>query len=176
MQAFKNRISDIFSQGIQNVRGKNKMPLIMAFLIGLFDQLSKLAVVYLLNPGETLHIFGNFVRLSYVLNEGAAFGFFSDYTKVLISINILIVLMLFGVILTQPVDSFMLRVITGLLLGGSIGNLIDRVRIGAVVDFIDLGWFPAFNIADSALVIGIGLVIGYALGLFREVNESKHSK
>lgn len=148
------------------------MSLIVAGIIALLDQLSKLAVTYLLNPGETVPILGDFLRLSYVQNEGAAFGFFSGYTEILIIFNILIVCSLIALVFYKPIQSHMMQITTALLLGGSIGNLVDRLRIGAVVDFIDVVWWPAFNIADASLVIGIGLVIGYIMGLYREVNES----
>lgn len=151
------------------------MPILIAVLITFFDQVSKLLVIYLLNPGESVPIFGNFLKLSYILNKGAAFGFFESYTNILIILNIFIVMLLIIFIIFKPIKTLIAGVIVGLLLGGSIGNLIDRIRLGAVIDFIDLTIWPAFNIADSALVIGIGLTIGYMLGLFTNDDERRRA-
>lgn len=152
-----------------------KMSVLIALLIAILDQVSKFLVAYLLNPGESISIFGSFLKLSFILNEGAAFGFFAPYTNILVLLNIFIVILLVLFIIFKPIKTLVAGIIAGLLLGGSIGNLIDRIRFGSVIDFIDLTVWPAFNIADSALVIGIGLTIGYILGLFTDSDEQKRA-
>ena len=116
------------------------------------------AGVLLLDQGIKLFILkGNF---SYTTNTGAGFGILPDTSSVLVWISIFVL----GIILYHhdklaKEDKF-LHFSTALLFGGTLGNLIDRVRLGYVIDFIDLGFWPSFNIADLAITAGaIGLLI-----------------
>lgn len=130
----------------------------------LLDQISKLLVVQLLARKVT--IVPGFLVLRYVGNPGAAFGFFANYTLFL---AVLITLTL-GLATLAGYNKLKAAAVhwqwgAGLLFGGALGNLIDRLRFGHVVDFIDLGFWPVFNIADTAIVLGAVFI---ALGLLKE--------
>ncbi|MDD5289154.1 MAG: signal peptidase II [Dehalococcoidales bacterium] len=125
--------------------------------------------------GETIYQLG-FVRIIHIQNTGSAFGAFQGYSLVLsiVAIAGLILLSWFGVYIYRRYPQFVNvpnRIALGLLLGGDLGNLIDRIRFGRVTDFIDVGFIPVFNVADSAITIGVILVI-YAL-LRETIRESK---
>ncbi len=128
----------------------------------LLDRWTKeLAIEHLLERGvPSRPILGEYIRLTYVENRGAAFGLLQDQTYFFIVVGVIVI----GVIIASyryvPEPSWFLNLCLGLQMGGAIGNLIDRVRDGYVVDFIDLTFWPVFNIADSAICVGVaGLAI-----------------
>jgi signal peptidase II len=110
---------------------------------------------------------GDYLRLTYVENRGAAFGLLQDQTAFFVFVGLLVV----GVIVASyrylPRSGFLLHLALGLQLGGAIGNLVDRIVYGYVVDFVDFGyrsnWWPVFNVADSAIVVGVALLALNAL-------------
>ncbi len=132
-----------------------------SFLIGLIiialDQLSKAWIRANLSLGEALFDWG-FFRVTYVRNMGAAFGIFPDQSFLLTIIALvggaaLVLLSLFSNRLSF-LNTKLNKAVLGLVLGGTLGNLIDRLRFGYVTDFIDFSFWPAFNVADSAITIG----------------------
>lgn len=135
----------------------------LLYLITLLDQATKWWVQHLLRYGERIEIIPGLLDFRYVRNTGAAWGLFADYQPVLILVSLVVLTVLrfqgrrmFG-------DDRWGRVTLGLLAAGICGNLIDRLRLGYVVDFIDFSWrghhFPAFNVADMAITIGVGLYL-----------------
>jgi signal peptidase II len=138
--------------------------LILALVIVWVDQLSKLwvraAFVY---GGEPQAVIPGLFNLSYVRNEGAAWGMLGGQMPILIIVSI-VVLILLAVyrrrILNPTLDH---RIALGLMVGGICGNLIDRVRVGWVTDFLDFHigthHFPSFNVADSAICVAAGLYL-----------------
>jgi signal peptidase II len=110
-------------------------------------------------PGETLPLIPDIFHITYVRNPGAAFGIFAEHTPVFIAVSLLMVgiIILGGHYLSGRY--FLIRLAFALLLGGALGNLSDRLRVGSVIDFIDFRFWPVFNLADIALVIGIVLLI-----------------
>ncbi len=133
--------------------------LIMTLVLFL-DQGTKLLVVTNLAYGESIPILFHIVAITYVHNFGAAFGIFAGQRMVFI----LAVLVIVVVFIKWRKDFLQAGPLAmhggGLLMGGALGNLVDRVRLGYVVDFIQVGWWPVFNIADSAIVIGaVSLVL-----------------
>ena len=118
-----------------------------------------------------------FFRIIHITNTGSAFGAFQGYSLILAVIAVigLFVLSGMGIFIYRKYPRFVNitnRIALGLLLGGDLGNLIDRIRFGGqVTDFIDPGFFPVFNVADSAITIGVILVI-YAI-LREMIRESK---
>jgi len=136
---------------------------LIAIAIVALDQFSKWLVVNSIRPEETRVVISGFFSLVNWRNTGAAWGIFRDYNLVLTAISLLTVL---GLYLFR--HSFQLsrpgpRVALGLIAGGIIGNLIDRIRVGSVIDFLsfyvrEYHW-PAFNVADSAICVGVGLYI-----------------
>lgn len=102
---------------------------------------------------------GGLIRLTHSTNTGTAFSLFQDQTTLLIIASLFAIGFLVYFYRTQALSSRLLRLAIGLQLGGAFGNLIDRVRAGAVVDFIDVGWWPIFNLADSCIVVGITVLL-----------------
>jgi signal peptidase II len=136
---------------------------LIAVTVAALDQFSKWLVVRSISPVETRVVISGFFSLVNWQNTGAAWGILKDYNLVLTVISVLTVaaLCLFrhSLQLHRPGP----RVALGLIAGGIIGNLIDRIRIGSVIDFLffyvgQYHW-PAFNVADSAICVGVGLYI-----------------
>jgi len=152
-----------------------------AILIVIADQLSKKWINGFLPVGQSLPI-TSFLRLTHVNNSGGAFGLFQGQAFLLtivacVGIVILLVYVLFMYRRFPFLSSKVGKLALGLILGGTIGNLIDRVRMGYVTDFIDFGvgmvrW-PSFNIADSAVVIGV-ILFAYSLIFVAEAVKSGH--
>jgi signal peptidase II len=138
---------------------------IVAFVVFL-DQLTKyLAVKYLMLIGS-YPVIKNFFHLTYVENKGAAFGMLQNKTLFFIVITVIVGAVLIYSMIKLPGNS-VYNYTLAMILGGAIGNLIDRVRLGYVVDFIDFKFFPAvFNVADSFIVIG-AIILGYLM-IFKE--------
>mgnify|MGYP001233165680 CR=1 FL=1 len=133
-------------------------PLFILIATVMADQVTKKLVVLTMHLGQSVPSSGLF-RLTYVTNSGSAFGFFSNQTLFLILASFVGIGVLLAFYRTNPINSSLLRLSLGLQLGGAVGNLVDRVRLGYVVDFIDVGAWPVFNLADSAIVVGlIGLL------------------
>ncbi|MBF8303937.1 MAG: lipoprotein signal peptidase [Dehalococcoidia bacterium] len=137
-----------------------------ALLVVAADQLSKLWIRSNLARGESLPEAGAF-RLIYVQNSGAAFGLFQDQSfpltiVALIGVAVLLVFVIFIYHRLPFLDSWLGKPALGLVLGGTIGNLVDRLRLGYITDFIGIGIWPTFNIADSAIVVGV-MLFAYCL-------------
>jgi signal peptidase II len=134
--------------------------LLTALLIIIADQLSKHLITSLMQAGESIPLIEGFLHLTYVLNPGAAFGMLPYQTIFFVIITIVVVIFIVYYYRLLSADHRLLRFSLALLLGGALGNLVDRLRTGYVIDFIDFKiWPPVFNIADSAIVIGIGLFL-----------------
>jgi signal peptidase II len=128
-------------------------------IVLLLDQGSKAAVQMLMYQGESIPIVKKVFHLTYILNPGAAFGFLAHQTNLFIIVTLVLVL---GVLLFYrrlPLERAFLRYGLALIVGGALGNLVDRLRFGRVVDFLDFRIWPVFNLADSAIVIGACLLI-----------------
>jgi signal peptidase II len=140
----------------------------IAAAVVLIDQISKLVVVAWIGPDEVVQrreLAGAWLAFEYVENTGAAFGIMAGRVW-LLSILALIVGLGFVVAFRRELPSSpLLRSSIGLVVGGGLGNLIDRLRLGHVIDFIAVGVWPKFNVADSAITIGLVLL---ALAAFRE--------
>ena len=153
---------------VNSLRGKwqNGVFFFIALLVVVADQLSKIGIRSNLALGESLPETGLF-RLTHVYNTGAAFGLFQGQTFPLTIVAIfgIVVILLFTLLFYHRfplLGSRLGKPALGLILGGTIGNLIDRLRFGGVTDFIDVGIWPAFNIADSAVVVGT-IILAYTL-------------
>lgn len=124
----------------------------------ILDQLSKWAIKAYMEVGESVPLIKGILSLTYVQNQGAAFGMLQGKTTFLLLCSIIVlatvVVMNFRYSLTPA-----WQVLTGLVAGGAAGNLIDRLGFGYVVDFLDLGWWPVFNVADSALCCAVVFIL-----------------
>ncbi|MDW7738724.1 MAG: signal peptidase II [Bacillota bacterium] len=133
---------------------------IIAAVMVLFDQFTKYLITTYMEIGQSIKIIENFLYITYVRNPGAAFGMFPYQTVVFVIITIIVVLFIIFYYRVLAEDHFWLRLGLALQLGGALGNLIDRLREGYVIDFINFTiWPPVFNVADSAIVIGIGIFL-----------------
>jgi signal peptidase II len=100
-----------------------------------------------------------FLRIVHGLNTGSAFGLFSGFTSLLIIASIVGIGVVLYYFQQQKITVIWYRLSIGLVVGGALGNLADRLKDGAVVDFISVGWWPAFNVADSSISVGMVLLI-----------------
>ena len=130
----------------------------VAVVLGI-DQLSKHLIRTNLRLGESWPSEG-LLRLTHGTNTGSAFGLFPNQTAFLIVASVIAIGFLVYFYNTHALPRPLLRFAIGLQLGGAFGNLIDRLSAGAVVDFIDLWWWPIFNVADSSIVVGMVLLVG----------------
>ena len=129
------------------------------------DQFTKALVIKSMVPGESIPIVQNVFHLTYVLNPGAAFGIFSNQRMFLLVTGLVLILATaYFYPLLKKSDTF-LRLGATAILSGAVANLIDRAQTGYVVDFFDFRIWPVFNVADIAIVLGMGFMI-YAV-LFR---------
>jgi|OM-RGC.v1.023445734 signal peptidase II len=131
------------------------LTLITVFLT---DQFSKYLLQLNLLKNESIPVLPPVFYITYIENPGAAFGIMAHKTGFFIAISLLVVA---GTLFfyRQIIKTTLLQLQVGLIVGGSLGNLLDRLRIGQVVDFLDFRIWPVFNIADTAIVIGVGLLI-----------------
>ncbi len=128
------------------------------------DQATKALVRASLERGESWPDPDWPVRMRYVTNTGAAFGILEDQTLFLIVMAFVGLAAIYLYYRYPPFDHSVAAIAIGMMLGGATGNLIDRVRLGEVTDFIDLPSYPAFNVADSSITVGIAIIIlGYVL-------------
>lgn len=130
------------------------------------DQLTKVYIDKTFVLGESRRVITHFFHITYIRNPGAAFGILADSAVRLpffISVSLLAIAGILWYVRRVPADPPWQHLALGLILGGAVGNLIDRVRLGAVIDFLDVHWYnyhwPAFNLADSGICVGVGILL-----------------
>ena len=134
----------------------------------LLDQLVKSVVQQKMQEGLSIPVLPGIFHITYILNPGAAFGLFEEQQWLFILVAVLLVAgvaVLFRQLLQQPP---IMRLGAALLVGGALGNLIDRIRLGKVVDFLDFRIWPIFTVADIAICVGVGLIL---LAMFKEQGD-----
>lgn len=133
----------------------------IACIVTVLDQLVKWIVVSHMEWGESIPLIPNVFHLTYILNPGAAFGILA-YQRWFF---LLIVLILFGAFFAFrkriPKEPVYFPAAIGMLLGGALGNAIDRVRLSGVIDFFDFRIWPIFNVADIFICVGVALIVFY---------------
>ena len=138
-------------------------PLSLLLIIFFLDQLTKAIVVKTLPLNTPQPLIGTFFQFTYIRNPNAAFGISLGDRVPLLPFAIIAILILIFIFFRTHHENRHERLAIGFILGGALGNLMDRIRFGEVVDFIDVGFhrfrWPVFNIADSAVTIGIILLI-----------------
>jgi signal peptidase II len=150
--------------------GNDLVFFVISGLVVTLDQVTKHLVRAKLALGESVPDEGPF-RITYVTNTGAAFGILQGQTLFLMVTTFLGLAAILLYFLYPPMEHGVLRLALGLQLGGAVGNLADRVRLGKVTDFIDVGPWPAFNVADSSIVVGVAIIVGFFL-----LAESQHQR
>jgi signal peptidase II len=139
-----------------------------ALVVVVLDQITKAAIVGAFARGEQVSVLGKVLRIGHAQNTGAVFGIMKGAGRFFTIFSIVAAVVLVAAILLARRVPARVRVGLGLVLGGALGNLIDRLRLGAVVDFIDIGvsdgirW-PSFNVADLAITAGIVLLLAASL-------------
>lgn len=140
-------------------------------MVLIFDQVSKYIVQHNMTELESIPLIKDVFHLTYVLNPGAAFGMLPYKTLFFTVIALIMLLVIYFFYRRVPVEQIANRVALGLLAGGALGNLIDRLRFGKVVDFLDFRIFFVFNVADTCITLGVGILL---LGMvIQEVRERK---
>ena len=122
------------------------------------DQLTKAIVTSRLDLGDEVHVIGPF-SLHHVTNSGIAFGLFASATSIVILLTSLAVAWMLYFFARSGARHPVLPVALGLVIGGSVSNLVDRVRLGHVTDFLDVRYWPAFNLADTFIVVGVAALL-----------------
>ena len=159
------------------MKAKYLVLLVLTPLILVIDQLTKLYIDGSMKLYESIPVIDGLFSITYLRNRGAAFSFLSDaswrlpFFLLATVIAVIAILMAFKKLRD---DQRFAAVALTMILAGAVGNLIDRVRMGEVIDFLDVYWrghhWPAFNVADSAICVGVAML---ALDLFREERRAK---
>lgn len=153
---------------------------IISLAVVILDQVSKLLVVNYLKPIDSITLIKNVLKLTYLENTGAAFGTFTDNRVVFMTLSVVIIAVLAFVVWRFHGQNKLFDICMGLILGGGVGNMIDRIRLGYVVDFIDFCafdfWKYVFNIADSAVVIGCMIAIVYVIFDKKSLSSDKKTE
>lgn len=129
--------------------------LILSMFLVVIDQISKLYIRSIFLQGDSLPIIGNFLRFTYLQNTGVSFGLFKGNNLFFIVFSI--IALAYFIYLFVVEKEFEMQY--SLVIAGVIGNVIDRIHLGYVVDFVDIGSFPVFNVADSCISIGVIWII-----------------
>ncbi len=138
-------------------------PVLVAASVVALDQGTKAWAARSLSVGMSRPLLGDLVRLTRVHNPGGAFGLFPEHAGAFIAVSAVAVALL-GAFLLFGRWRGLARAAGAVLLGGAAGNLVDRVRWGYVLDFLEVPGFPVINVADTAIVVGAGLVALALLG------------
>ena len=154
----------------------NLILILVAVVIIALDQWTKALIKANLNVTETwmpLAWLAPYARITHWHNTGAAFGLFQNANLILSIVTPIIALVILAIYQKIPQKETLMKIALGLQFGGAIGNLIDRLNQGYVTDFISVGRFPVFNIADSAVTVGVGLLI---LAVYLEERREKKNE
>ena len=144
---------------------------VLAIVVLTADQLTKYLVITNLTLGESwspIPGFERYLSFTYVVNSGAAFGLFPNQGGIFAIIAVAVVVAILAYYRYLPAHNWLIRLSLALQLGGALGNLVDRFRFGHVIDFVDFKIWPVFNIADCAIVTGVGIL---AFFLMQEADD-----
>lgn len=152
--------------------------LAVVFATVLLDFVSKRLVMANLRLGESVTVIKGVFRLTYITNDGAAFGSFSEHRWVFMVLSTVFIVLLIGA-LTVWEENRLFYVSASMIIGGGIGNMIDRIAYGTVVDFLDFCALPSlwkwiFNVADSFVCVGAALLVLYYIRF--ELKSSREKK
>ena len=145
---------------------------VLTIVVIICDQITKYVV------RETIPLYETFIEVGifsivHGQNTGSAFGLFAGFTNYLIIASLIGLALILYFFVKQASANLFVRIAVGLIVGGAVGNLIDRVKDGFVVDFISVGWWPAFNIADSAISIGMTVMVLFMIFGNKIDNDAK---
>lgn len=158
---------------------KKTLSMLIVFLLVAVDQLTKVCIKLWLEPIGTARFIPSIVQFNYAENTGAAFGTFQNARWLFISITVIVCIGLFALMLTNRIKSGVIYTSFVLILAGGIGNLIDRIFRGYVVDFVEPTFmkFAIFNFADSLVSVGAVILVGYLIcDLIKDHQQAKLAK
>jgi len=178
-----------------NLNNQSLIIYLTATTIVILDQISKYIIKSTMQLYESFNVLGSFFKITYIENAGMAFGIQMGNRPIFVILSILAAIIVFVYLLRMPNDQFLFRFSLALIMGGAIGNLIDRLAVGRVVDFLDVEFFdislpsfqflcidfpgyslsrwPVFNVADSAVTCGMILIIWHIL--FQKAPEKQEA-
>ena len=137
----------------------------VAALTFIADQVSKMAIKATMSPGDVIPIVPPVLDLHYITNRGVAFGLFARFGDIFVPVALVIMCVIVAYYRSLASRRLWLRIALGMQLGGALGNLLDRLRYGSVVDFVEFHvdainfHFAVFNIADSAICVGVAILL-----------------
>ncbi|MBQ9113249.1 MAG: signal peptidase II [Clostridia bacterium] len=156
--------------------------ILIIFALVVIDQVTKMFAVHLLTPGQSVDLIEGVFRFTYVENRGAAFGMLSEHRWVFMIISVAAIALLLVYLWKFAPESRFARMAICMIIGGGIGNMIDRIFLGYVVDFLDFCAFPdlwmwVFNMADVFVCVGGGmLVVWLIISMVKEAKADKAKK
>lgn len=134
------------------------MTFFIAAVVYIIDRFTKSMIVGSVSQGESLRAIPNIFHITLVLNKGTAFGLFKTQEPFFVLLSLFVISFIILYVWKNKLRDVTLSIALGLILGGAVGNLIDRIRFGYVIDFLDFRIWPVFNIADSAITIGLAIL------------------
>jgi signal peptidase II len=162
------------------MKSKYAILTVVSIAVLLLDQATKFFIDRTMEIHSSITVVENFFNITYIRNKGAAFGFLSETSFRLpffIFISIIAVVVIIGIFRKLRPEQKLTIVSLSLIFAGALGNLIDRIRLGEVIDFIYVHWYehywPAFNVADSAICVGVFLL---ALDMLLDERKRKSAK
>ncbi len=160
--------SDSPTTEVAGTFGKYVLVFSVALVIVIADQITKIWVDTDMTLYQSIPVIDGFFSLTYVRNTGAAFSMFADMSEAyripfFLAVAVIAVVGILYFVYSTPKSQKLVLLACGFVLGGALGNLIDRVAYGSVIDFLDVYWgdwhWPAFNVADSFITIGVALLL-----------------
>jgi signal peptidase II len=150
--------------------------LLTGVIVLVVDQITKYLISIKIAEGSTLEVIPRFLYFMNIKNTGAAFGMFQSYTKILTIVSLVAIFLIIILKVMLNLKYVFYNISLGFILGGALGNLVDRYFIGEVTDWISFSFFgPIFNIADSFIVIGFILIIILILREYLKQGKTKGS-
>ena len=149
---------------------------VAAGLVFALDQFTKRAVAASFASGESRVAVPHLLYWTYVQNHAGAFGLFGTQPWLLVGMALAVLAAYWFAFRDLAAQSALVRVAFGAIVGGAIGNIVDRFHFGYVVDFIDLRWWPVFNVADSCITIGVALLLIASLQRERAASRLESSR
>ncbi len=146
----------------------------LTLILLIIDRLTKWWISTTLDPGVPNNLIGNVIRLTRVHNDGGAFGIFPGGGIIFLVVSGVVSLILFLILLTMQIDSRLIRTGMAFVLAGALGNLVDRIQWGYVLDFFEIRGFPIFNVADACITVGaVFIVLAILFGGERNRSEGE---
>ncbi len=135
------------------------MTFLTASIVFILDRVTKMAIIGSMSYGESIKVIPGVFHITFVLNNGTAFGLLKGQNASLSVFSILAIIAISFYVIVKKKQGMVISLALGLILGGALGNLLDRIRLGHVIDFFDFRVWPVFNVADSCITIGIVLLL-----------------